>query len=147
MKITEILLAEHVVFHNLFDHIEKTAPKLRTLAEIKAQAATLEVLMRAHSQTEDDLFVAPLEHCIEQIGHRQTFHDEHEEIDAALSGVQSAHEVAKARRLLLGAVAASRKHFDKEERLVFPLAERTLKAETLTALGAEWMRRREAALK
>ena len=31
MKITEILLAEHVVFHNLFDHIEKSAPRLPSL--------------------------------------------------------------------------------------------------------------------
>jgi hypothetical protein len=62
MKITEILLAEHVVFHNLFDHIEKTAPKVRTLAELRSLAATLETLLRAHSQTEDELFIAPLEH-------------------------------------------------------------------------------------
>jgi len=147
MKITQILLAEHVVFHNLFDHIEKSAPKLKTLAEIKSQAATLETLLRAHSETEDELFVAPLEHCFEQIGHRETFHDEHEEIDGTLLGVQKARELKKARTLLLSAVAASRKHFDKEARIVFPLAERILKAETLKALGAAWMKRREAALK
>ncbi|TAK97638.1 MAG: hypothetical protein EPO07_12915 [Verrucomicrobia bacterium] len=147
MKITEILLAEHVVFHNLFDHIEKTAPKLKTSAEIKALAATLERLLRAHSETEDELFVAPLEHCFEQIGQRETFHDEHEEIDQALLEVKSARELKKARKLLLAAVAASRKHFDKEERIVFPLAERTLKAETLKILGDAWMKRREAALK
>jgi len=147
MKITKILLAEHVVFHNLFDHIEKSVPKLKTLAEIKSLADTLEVLLRAHSKTEDELFIEPLEHCFEQIGHRKNFHDEHEEIDEALLGVRSARQVKKARKLLLGAVSASRKHFDKEERIVFPMAERTLKAETLKALGDQWMKRREAALK
>src|SRR5207249_4937712 len=81
MKITEILLAEHVVFHNLFDHVERTAPRLKTLAEIKSLAVTLETLLFAHSKTEDDLFVAPLEHCLEQIGQRDTFHEEHDEID------------------------------------------------------------------
>jgi len=147
MKITQILLAEHVVFHNLFDHIEKSAPKLKTSAEIKTLAATLEKLLRAHSDTEDDLFVAPLEHYFEQIGQRETLHDEHEEIDRALLAIKSARDLKQARKLLLNAVAASRKHFDKEERIVFPLAERTLKAETLKTLGAEWMKRREATLK
>lgn len=147
MKITEILLAEHVVFHNLFDHIEKSAPKLKTLAEIKSLAATLEVLLRAHSKTEDELFIEPLEHCIEQIGHRENFHDEHEEIDETLLAAQQAKTLKTTRKLLLSAVAASRKHFDKEERIVFPLAERVLKAKTLSELGAEWMKRREAALK
>jgi hemerythrin-like domain-containing protein len=147
MKITEILMAEHTVFHNLFDHIEKTAPKLRTLAEVKSLAATLETLLHAHSQTEDELFVAPLEHCFEQLGHRETFHEEHDEIDETLLATQKSRAVKAARGLLLAAVAASRKHFDKEERIVFPLAERTLKAETLKSLGEAWIKRREAALK
>jgi len=43
---------------------------------------------------------------------------------------------------LLSAVAYSRKHFDKEERIVFPLAERVLKNKTLTALGQTWIEQR-----
>jgi len=61
--------------------------------------------------------------------------------------VQKAKTVTIARKLLFSAVTASRKHFDKEERIVFPMAERTLKLATLEALGAEWMKRREASLK
>lgn len=147
MKITQILMAEHTVFHNLFDHIEAATPRVRTLAEVKLLAATMETLHHAHSNTEDELFIEPLEHCFEQIGHRETFHDEHEQIDRALLEVTKARDLKKARKLLLGAVAASRKHFDKEERIVFPLAERVLKARTLIELGNEWRKRREAALK
>jgi hemerythrin-like domain-containing protein len=147
MKITEILLAEHAVFHNLFDHIERCAPKLKTLAEVRSMARTLETLLRAHAETEDDLFIAPLEHCFEQIGQRDTFHEEHDEIDRSLLFVQRTRQTNVARKQLLQAVSACRKHFDKEERIVFPLAERTLKADTLKALGAAWMKRREAALK
>ena len=146
MKITDILLAEHVVFHNLFDHIESRLPRLRTLAEIKSMAAALESLMRAHAKTEDDLLIEPLEHCLEQIGQNETFHQEHEEIDSSLLEIQQARQVNQARRLLLKAVLYSRGHFDKEERIVFPLAERVLKVKTLTALGDRWMERRSAAL-
>ena len=46
--------------------------------------------------------------------------------------------IKQARQLLLAAVVSSRKHFDKEERIVFPLAERVLNAKTLAALGQTW---------
>jgi hemerythrin-like domain-containing protein len=147
MKITEILMAEHTVFHNFFDHIERVAPRLKSLSEVKALAGALEKLLSAHSRTEDELFVAPLEHCIEQIGQSETFHEEHDEIDTALLNIEKARSTPQARKLLLAAVAASRKHFDKEERIVFPLAERSLKSETLIALGAAWMKQREATLR
>jgi hemerythrin-like domain-containing protein len=147
MKITEILMAEHAVFHNLFDHIEAVAPRVKTLAEVKLLAATMEKVMAPHSQTEDELFIEPLEHCFEQLGQCETFHHEHELIDECLGKIRKAKEVKVARKLLLGAVVASRKHFDKEERLVFPLAERVLKTKTLLALGDEWMRRRDGVVK
>ena len=62
-------------------------------------------------------------------------------------GIQSAGSIKVARKLLLDVVAASRKHFEKEERIVFPMAERILKAKTLADLGSEWMKRREGTLK
>ena len=56
MKITDVLRAEHAVFHNLFDHIEATVPRLKTLAEVKALAAVVDKVHGPHSKTEDDLF-------------------------------------------------------------------------------------------
>jgi hemerythrin-like domain-containing protein len=142
MKITEALMAEHLVFHNLFDHLEATVPRLKTLAEVKILAGLLETMLKAHSDTEDHLFIGPLEHCFEEIGQRDAFIEEHEEIDGNLKKVQDARQVRKASKLLLAAVTYSRKHFDKEERIVFPMAERVLKGATLTALGRTWMEQR-----
>jgi len=147
MKITDILRAEHTVFHHLFDHIETSAPRLKTLGEIKSLAVLVDKVMAPHSRTEDELFIEPLEHCFEQIGQRETFHHEHELIEEALGKIAKARDVRLARKLLIGAITASRKHFDKEERIVFPMAERLLKADTLESLADEWRRRREAALK
>ena len=147
MKITDALLAEHLVFHNMFDHIEATASGIKKLEEIKTVAALLESLLKSHSDTEDELFIGPLEHCFEQIGQRDAFLYEHQEIDGNLRLVQKAKQLKQARRLLLAAVAYSRQHFDKEERIVFPMAERVLKAQTLTELGRQWMKNRSAALK
>jgi len=142
MKITEALFAEHQVFHNMFDYVERNVSRAKTLAEVKLMAALIEAMLEAHSRTEDELFIGPLEHCFEQIGHRETFHQEHEEIESNLKLAQKAKQLKQARRMVLAAVIASRKHFDKEERIVFPLAERVLSAKTLVELGQTWSERR-----
>ncbi len=147
MKITDILRAEHTVFHHVFDHIESVAPKLRSLSEIKTLARLADKVMSPHSHVEDELFIEPLEHCFEQIGQRETFHHEHEVIEKTFSAIAKARDLKTARSLLLRAIVASRKHFDKEERIVFPMAERVMKTKTLTDLGREWSKRRDAALK
>ena len=143
MKITEILMAEHAVFHNLFDHIEATVPGLKTVGEVKSLAAIMSKLTGPHSRTEDELFIEPLEHCFDHLGQKETFHDEHELIEQTIEKVQATRDLKTAKKLLLGAVAASRNHFDKEERIVFPMAERILKAKTLTELGAQWLKQRD----
>ena len=142
MKITDALLAEHLVFHSMFDHIEATAPTLKTLAELKAIAAMLEAMLKVHADTEDALFLGPLEHCFEQIGQRDSFLEEHQEMDASLQLVQKATRAKEAQELLVAAITHSRRHFDREERIVFPLAERVLNERTLTELGDTWMERR-----
>lgn len=143
MKITDILLAEHIVFHQVFDHLERELPNMKTVSEVRTLAALLESLLRDHSHTEDELVLAPLEHCLEQMGQRDSFEHEHHEIDASLLRVRDAKQVAEARRLLQRAVAYSRKHFDREERIVFPLAEKVMKRETLTQLGRAWIKKHE----
>jgi hypothetical protein len=146
MKITEALLAEHLVFHNLFDHVEKTAPRLKTAAEVKSVAAVIETMLTAHSKTEDELFIKPLEPSFEQIGHCETFHHEHDLIEENLALVRQSRNLKQARHLLLTTVLLCRSHFDKEERIVFPLAERILKNKTLLDLGQTWMNQRNNAV-
>lgn len=110
-------------------------------------ASLVDKVLTPHSETEDELFIEPLEHCFEQIGQNETFHHEHAVMAATLAKVGKARSLPDAKQHLLSAIAAGRKHFDKEERIVFPMAERVLKGKTLTDLGREWMQRREAALK
>jgi hemerythrin-like domain-containing protein len=147
MSITDILRAEHTVFHHLFDHIETSVPQLKSLAEVKSFASLMDKIMAPHSNTEDELFIDPLEHCFDQIGHKETFHREHELIEAMFVQIQQAKSIKVAKQQLLAVIAAARRHFEKEERIVFPMAERILKAKTLANLGSEWMKRREGTLK
>lgn len=143
MKITDILQAEHSVFHNLFDHIEKVAPKLQTLAEVRTMAALMQSMLNAHGKVEDELVSLPLEHYLEHIGQLDKFHWEHSEIDRNLKSIQTAKNVREARKLLLNAVIYSRQHFDNEERNFFPLAEKFLKKDTLESLGKAYLEKRK----
>ena len=144
MTIIQTLAAEHVVFHNIFDHLEHAVPKLKTVAEIRALAGLLESLLKGHSRIEDELLMEPLEPNLIQLGQHENFHAEHEQIDADLATLARVRNVAEARKILLRAVLASRHHFDKEERIIFPLAKRLLTAKTLTALGKRWRDQRHA---
>ena len=142
MKITEALLAEHVVFHNLFDYVERTLPKLGTLAEVRAVSSLLETMMRIHSNVEDHLLIDPLDSAFSQMGQAENFHQEHQQIEQDLASVQDLRRMPEAKRRLLRAVVQSRKHFDKEERIVFPMAEKQLSAKSLVVLGKRWEEQR-----
>jgi hemerythrin-like domain-containing protein len=139
MKITDALLAEHIVFHNLFDHIEHVAPKLQTTAEVCALADLLESMLVKHSKSEDELLMNYLDDSIEQLGQRETFHEEHELIEAHLNGVRSETHLESSRQKLVDAVVGARKHFDKEERLIFPLAEKVISYHNIMKLGKQWI--------
>ncbi len=143
MKITEALQAEHFVFHSIFDYLEKTVPKIQNLVEIKALADLLETVHEAHSRVEDQLILEPLSDCLDNLAQAENFEAEHKEIDESLLGVQTAETVEQARHLLLRTVHWCRKHFDREERIIFPLAEEWLKDKNLTDLGAAWQQQRQ----
>jgi hemerythrin-like domain-containing protein len=142
MKITEALLAEHVVFHNFFDYVERALPGLRTLAEVRVMASLLDTMLRTHSKVEDRLLIDPLDAAFAQMGQAENFHDEHQEIEQDLESVGSLRHLRAAKDRLHKAVVLCRRHFDKEERIVFPLAEKQLSAKSLTLLGKRWEEQR-----
>src|SRR5438874_969931 len=81
MKITEALLAEHVVFHNLFDYAERIVPKLKTLAEVWALSSLIQTMLHIHTKVEDRLLIDPLDAAFSQMGQADNFHEEHEQIE------------------------------------------------------------------
>jgi hemerythrin-like domain-containing protein len=141
MKITEALVAEHTIFLGVFDQIERVLPSLATPAEVQTMASIVEGLLEGHAKTETDLAYLALDHVLAQNGELKRMHQDHHEIDDRLRKVHTASTCAEARRLLKAAILASREHFRGEERSVFPILEKSLKEETLTDLGKNWMRR------
>jgi hypothetical protein len=86
-----------------------------------------------------------MDYVLEEQVHLDRLHEDHQEIDAQLKGVQAASELAQARRLLKAGLLASRQHFAREERDVFPLIEEVLSGDALTELEKTW-RSRDAVL-
>ncbi len=142
MKITEALTAEHAVFFAQLDQLEKMMGAHQTLGELKAVSALLAAALQTHAGLEDDLLFAALEHCLDQMGKLETVHHDHDAILDSLSRIQTARTRAEAQRHLHRVIQLARHEFDLEERIIFPMAEGVLRAETLTKLGKAWARQR-----
>lgn len=141
MKITEALVAEHTIFLNVFDQIERALPALTTLVEVRTLGTMVEGLLASHGETEQDLAYLALDHVLAERGELERLHQEHQEIDGHLKQVRAATELVKARELLQNGLALTRRHFKYEERHIFPLLERSLREETLRELGSAWRQR------
>ena len=132
------------MFGVVFEQIEKLLPGLDRLEEVRRAARMVEGLLLSHAEMKEDL----LRLAQDQVSGEKRRYDrcrkEHQEIDSRLTRVRSTRNIARARSLLRGAMAASRKHFQREERRIFPLIEKGLKLQTLTKLGTIWFLHRYA---
>ena len=135
MNITEVLTTEHAVFLTVFDQIERALPKLKRLEEAKMLAGLVEALLQDHGDAETNLAFVALDHALDQKGQLNRLHQDHDEIDDRLRRVKTVTKLPDARRLLKAALLASRQHFRREERTIFPLIEKMLQKETLAELG------------
>jgi hemerythrin-like domain-containing protein len=144
MRITETLVAEHAVFRSLFDFIELMLAESPTLREVKLLGSLVGALLHGHGEAEEHLVLAALDHTLAEHGGLDRLHHEHHEIDGRLKRLESLNQLSEARRLLEAVVLASRKHFEHEERVVFPLVEKVLPPEMLTELNNAWSQRRRA---
>jgi len=144
IPITRALVAEHRMFGVVFDQVEKLLPSLDRLEEVRRAARMVEGLLLSHAKVEEELLMVAQDQVSGEKHRYDRCRKEHQEIDSRLTRVRSTRRIARARRLLQAAMAASRKHFQREERRIFPLIEKGLKLQTLTKLGTVWFLQRYA---
>ncbi|MCX7824280.1 MAG: hemerythrin domain-containing protein [Verrucomicrobiae bacterium] len=144
MNITDVLAVEHVTFCAVFDQIERVLPSLRTRAEIQMLVGLVESLLRDHGDAEQNLAYLALDHVLKERGQLDQLYQDHKEMDVQLKHVRRARTVAEARRLLRAVLVASREHFRREERTIFPLMQKVLQSETLEKLGELWVRQQRS---
>lgn len=135
MTITDSLIVEHFVFEGLFDRIETLLPGLEQLNEVKLLGDLVEHLLEEHGDQEENLAYAALDQLLADRGQLDGLYQDHQEIDLHLTAIKAARTLPEARRLLQKAIRASRKHFQREEHLIFPEFEKAFQAETLAELA------------
>ena len=144
MTIIQVLLGEHGAMYPLLARIEKTASSA-DLQELKIEASILHSVLISHADLEDELLRPVILQYLPQpvqAADGSTAPTDHEIIGDGLSQVLAADDDRDARRSLLDTVAKTRKHFLKEETIIFVIAGRELCHQRQNELGAEWARRR-----
>ena len=141
MKVTDMLVSHHAMLRSVCNEIEHVMGEAETTEVIVSLAKVVEGLIRDHAEAESNMLFAPLDSLLLEKGQFQQFYTKHEEYLDMLKRVGQPPPGRDARSLLSEAIAALRHHFDAEERVVIPLAEKTFEPESLEKLGEAWLER------
>jgi len=133
MTIIDALLGEHGALNPLFDRIEALAQNAE-LPELKLHANLLESTLISHADLEDALLRPELRHSLPLTSGPT----DHEQIRAGLERVAAAVDEGEARRYLFETLAKTRRHFRKEESIIFAIARCELRPDRQEELAAEW---------
>ena len=146
MKITDALLGEHGVIHQVFARAEEALGRARHVDEARAIIGFVDDVLRSHAKVEDDLLFPALETAIGAIGPMAVMRMEHQEIEEALDDAAGAEDLEDAIVAVTRAIEVARPHFHKEEIVLFRLAVEAIPAAELERLGRLWGERRKIEL-
>ncbi|MBT7943922.1 MAG: hemerythrin domain-containing protein [Alphaproteobacteria bacterium] len=149
MKITDALYGEHGLFYAHMDHLEKVlgGNEAEPLEVLQALARGLEGMVVSHATIEEDGLFAALEASLGGMGPLEVMRGEHHEIDRLLAAAQASVSAADCAEHLSNLLALLRRHFIKEEQVLFVLAQQNLDEGTLNALGDTWADTRSVAVR
>jgi hemerythrin-like domain-containing protein len=142
MRITEALHAEHATLYAQLDFLAEVAGSSPDAAEARVYAALLGAALHSHAELEDELLFDTLETQIGPIGPIAVMRAEHEEVKSTLDRLEQLPAGEDPAPLLQHLVDVAREHFDKEEQVLFPMAENVLPQADLEAAARRWAERR-----
>lgn len=127
--------------YSLFDYLEQMLKNNYQAAPALSAMFTAAVVSHAH--LEDELLFTALDPYIGHMGPLQVMRMEHSEIEHLLEVLlPQAQDADDATRLLLQAINIARLHFNKEEQVLFAMAQHILGSDGLAQLGQQWAERR-----
>jgi iron-sulfur cluster repair protein YtfE (RIC family) len=138
MKLTDALLGEHAVLHDLFGYLRNLAVASDDIAEIRAAVATVERLLLSHAKVEEELLFPRLDPHLGQMGPLAVMRSEHRGIDELLEAARGEPDIAALKALVGRLLELAYGHFRKEETVLFGMAQQFLGDAVLTELGEEW---------
>ncbi len=147
MKLTDALLGEHSAFYMLFDQVEEIVTIEGAMAQIRGAMTVLAAMVDSHATLEEELLFTALEpHPGMHEGPLAQMRAEHEEMERLLGQIEEAEDMTQAAAGVAEALSAARSHFQKEEQVLFPMAQRLLGDEVLTRLGNDWAEARNVTI-
>jgi iron-sulfur cluster repair protein YtfE (RIC family) len=146
MKITDALRGEHGAYYGLFQQIESLAEEVEILAQIQNATIALNAEILSHAKLEERLLIPALRPHLSHDALITAMCDEHVEMDQSLEHVEDAQTLEDAVDWIRYCVGFAREHFQKEEQILFPLADKVLGREVLEKLGQAWAEARGVAL-
>ena len=139
MKVTEGLLTEHRLLKILATQLESAAESKGELPMLVGAASMLQKALIDHSRVEDDGLFARLEAAMGGGGGPvAVMRADHEQIEGMLGEIADGTNRDQVARTVREVVGLTRDHFDKEENILFPMAEQVLDEKVLEDLSAPW---------
>lgn len=129
---------EHGMLLALFDHVEDALARSPSDVAVRCLAQVVGAVLLTHARHEDELLFPALDAWFGRGGPLAVMRSEHEDIDVALAGAVGIGTVAVVTAHLRSAIELARRHFAKEEALIFWVADDAVGADDLTRLGARW---------
>ena len=143
MKLTDALRGEHAIIYELFDYVRETAAKSDDFQDVRGAVLVLERLLLSHAQLEENLLFPHLEPHLGQAGPLAVMRAEHQEIDDLIAVAKAENAVGALKSVIAQLLDLAYGHFQKEERVLFAMAQQFLDEATLAELGDEWAVRRK----
>ena len=142
MRIIEALIGEHGALGAMLDHLQQAVPIVGGMWELRAQVSLLRSVLISQMTIEEELLFSSLEHAIGRDGPLAALRMERDKIEDALSWAPQVESLDEAKRLVVETVNLARQNFQREEQVLFRLAEEKLHPDLLEKLGREWAERR-----
>ena len=131
-------MVEHITLRKMFNQVEQILPTLSRVEDVRSIAKMVESLLHEHGDVEEHMLLVTLDHSLEHVKQLQHMSQEHGEIDHRLTRACTATDLCAGCKDLKAAMDFSRKHFDNEERKIFPVIQQQLTHNSLLALGEAW---------
>ncbi len=138
VELIDALLGEHGAFNALFDTIENLAEAGGQLAQIESATVALAAALDSHATLEEEVLFPTLIPHLANDKLIAEMHAEHDEIRAGLERIEDARNIREAVDAVHQTLAVARRHFRKEEEVLYPLARQSLSHEEQSRLANAW---------
>lgn len=138
MRLVDALLGEHGIIYVLIDKVDAIVSSATSMNDIQCATAILASVISAHSKVEDELLDPALELHMGKAGPLAEMRAEHDEIKLTLQQIEKIKEIGEAIDRVALLLDLIRSHFQKEEVVLFTLAQQLLPEQAQIQLGTTW---------